>query len=84
MADTPEEQWHSRSSQKVLYIPERQFSQLIEFTVGGWSLQVAMETVDLYATYEFTLPMSDVEGLSNVNIKFVNENELNSFLDPIL
>ena len=84
VADTPEEQWHSRSSQKVLYIPERQFSPLIEFTVGGWSLQVAMETVNLYATYEFTLPMSDVEGLSHVNIKFVNENELNSFLDPIL
>ena len=84
LADTPEEQWHSRSSQKVLYIPERQFTPLIEFTVGGWSLQVAMETVDLYATYEFTLPMSDVESLSNVSIKFVNENELKSFLDPIL
>ena len=84
LADTPEEQWHSRRSQKVLYIPERQFSPLIEFTIGGWSLQVAMETVNLYATYEFTLPMSDVESLSNVSIKFINENELNSFLDPIL
>jgi len=84
IADTPEEQWHSKKSEKVLYLPENQFTPMIEFTVGGWSLQVAMETVNIHAKYEFILPMSDVENLSNVSLKFINENELNKFLDPIL
>ena len=39
---------------------------------------------DPNAKYEFILPMSDVENLSNVSLKFVNENELKNFLEPIL
>tara|TARA_B100000886_G_scaffold252859_1_gene178663 strand:- start:128 stop:1138 length:1011 start_codon:yes stop_codon:yes gene_type:complete len=84
VADTPEEQWHSKKSEKVLYLPENQFSPMIDFTVGGWSLQVAMETVNIHAKYEFILPMSDVENLSNVSLKFINENELKNFLEPVL
>ena len=84
VADTPEEQWHSKKSEKVLYLPENQFSPMIEFTVGGWSLQVAMETVNIHAKYEFILPMSDVENLSNVSLKFINENDLKNFLEPVL
>ena len=84
VADTPEEQWHSRESDKVLYLPENQFTPMIEFTVGGWSMQVAMETVNIHAKYEFILPMSDVENLSNVSLKFINEAELKKFLEPIL
>ena len=84
VADTPEEQWHSRKSERVLYLPENQFAPMIEFTVGGWSLQVAMETVNIHAKYEFILPMSDVENLNNVSLKFINEDELKKFLDPIL
>lgn len=84
VADTPEEYWHSRSSSRVLYVPQHQFSPLIDFSVGGWSIQVAMETVDIQAVYEFILPVSEVESLSNVSLKFVNENDLRSFLDPIL
>ena len=84
LADTPEEQWHSKKSEKVLYLPENQFSPMIEFTVGGWSLQVAMETVNIHAKYEFILPMSDVENLSNVSLKFINENDLKNFLEPML
>ena len=84
VADTPEEQWHSKKSEKVLYLPENQFTPMIDFTVGGWSLQVAMETVNIHAKYEFILPMSDVENLSNVSLKFVNENELKNFLEPVL
>ena len=57
---------------------------MIDFTVGGWSLQVAMETVNIHAKYEFILPMSDVENLSNVSLKFINENELKNFLEPVL
>ena len=84
VADTPEEQWHSMQSDKVLYLPENQFTPMIQFTVGGWSLQVAMETVNIHAKYEFILPMSDVENLSNVSLKFINENDLKKFLEPVL
>ena len=84
VADTLEEQWHSKKSEKVLYLPENQFSPMIKFTVGGWSLQVAMETVNIHAKYEFILPMSDVENLSNVSLKFINENDLKNFLEPML
>jgi len=84
VADTPEEQWHSRKSDKVLYLSENQFTPMIEFTVGGWSMQVALETVNIHAKYEFILPMSDVENLNNVNLKFINETMLSEFLEPIL
>ena len=84
VADTPEEYWHTRNSNKVLYVPQHQFSPLIDFSVGGWSMQVAMETVDIQAVYEFILPVSEIESLSNVSLKFVNENDLKSFLEPIL
>ena len=84
VADTPEEYWHSRNSSRVLYVPQHQFSPLIDFSVGGWSIQVAMETVDIQAVYEFILPVSEIESLSNVSLKFVNESNLRSFLDPIL
>ena len=65
-------------------MPENQFTSMIEFTVGGWSLQVAMETVNIHAKYEFILPMSDVENLSNVSLKFIKENDMKDFLDPVL
>ncbi len=84
VADTPEEYWHTRNSNKVLYVPQHQFSPLIDFSVGGWSMQVALETVDIQAVYEFILPVSEIESLSNVSLKFVNENDLKSFLEPIL
>ena len=84
VADTHEKYWHTRGSDKVHYVPQHQFSPLIDFTIGGWSIQVAMETVDIQAVYEFILPVSEVESLSNVSLKFVNENDLKSFLDPIL
>lgn len=84
VADTPEKYWHSRSSDKVYYVPQHQFSPLIDFTVGGWSIQVAMETVEIQAVYEFILPVSEMESLSNISLKFIKENDLRAFLDPIL
>ena len=47
-------------------------------------MQVALGTVDIQAVYEFILPVSEIESLSNVSLKFVNENDLKSFLEPIL
>ena len=84
IADSPENDIHAKRSDKVLYLPQNQFSPLIEFTVGGWSMQVAMETVEIHAVYEFILPVSEVESLSNVSLKFIEENELSEFLAPLL
>ena len=84
VADTPEAYWHSRTSDKVLFVPQHQFSPLIDFAVGGWSIQVAMETVEIQAVYEFILPVSEVESLSNVSLKFVNASEMKTFLNPLL
>ena len=47
-------------------------------------MQVALETVEIEAVYEFTLPVTEVASLNNVSLKFINENELKSFLDPLL
>ena len=49
-------------------MPQHQFSPLIEFSVGGWSMQVALEAVDIQAVYEFILPVSEIESLSNVSL----------------
>ena len=84
IVDTPEEDLHNRESEKVLYLSEQQFTPLIEFTAGGWSLQVSMEAVEINAKYEFTLPMFDVKSLRNVSLKFIKENELKPFLDVVL
>ena len=84
IADSPENDIHSKRSNKVLYLPQNQFSPLIEFTVGGWSMQVAMETVEIHAVYECILPVSEVKSLSNVSLKFIEENKLSDFLSPLL
>ncbi|MEC9376584.1 MAG: hypothetical protein VYC00_00615 [Candidatus Neomarinimicrobiota bacterium] len=84
VVDSPEQYWHSRTSDKVLFVPQHQFSPLIDFTVGGWSMQIAMETVEINANYEFILPVTEIDNLSNVSLKFVKENELSEFLAPLL
>lgn len=43
-----------------------------------------METVEIQAVYEFILPVSEMESLSNISLKFIKENDLRAFLDPIL
>jgi len=84
VVDTPEKYWHSRNSDKILFVPQHQFSPLIDFTVGGWSMQIAMETVEINAVYQFILPVTAVESLSNVSLKFIKENKLKEYLDPLL
>ncbi|NQT96900.1 MAG: hypothetical protein HQ562_04080 [Candidatus Marinimicrobia bacterium] len=80
IADSPEGDWGQFSSDKVVFIPTHHFSPLIIFTVGGWSIQVAMETVDIPVEYQFALDVDDVSRLSRVSLKFVPENELKNFL----
>ena len=47
-------------------------------------MQIAMETVEINANYEFILPVTGIDNLSNVSLKFVKENELSEFLAPLL
>ena len=47
-------------------------------------MQVAMETVEIHAVYECILPVSEVKSLSNVSLKFIEENKLSDFLSPLL
>ena len=82
--DSPEQYWHSRTSDKVLFIPQHQFSPLIDFTVGGWSIQVALETVDIPASYRFNMDVNRANDISRVSLKFIPENELHDFLNNLL
>ena len=82
--DTPESRWYEMSSNKIHFIPLHQFSPLVDFTMGGWSLQVAMEDVDIKAHYSLQMSIEDVDRISRVSLKFVPEAELGSIIFPHL
>ena len=82
IVDTPEAYWHSKTSKNVLFIPTHHFSPLIDFTVGGWSLQIAMETVKISVDYTFTMSLGKIQQLGKVSLKFIPETELGGFLKP--
>ncbi|MFQ6615079.1 MAG: hypothetical protein ACE5D1_09580, partial [Fidelibacterota bacterium] len=84
IVDSPDTGAMKRESQRVQYIPVHRFSPLIDFTLGGWSLQIAMETVEIPVEYRFNMDIKDVDGLERVRLKFVPEAELDAFLDNIL
>ena len=71
-------------SDRVVFKSFRSFSPLIDFTVGGWSMQVSLETVDIPANYEFKLDVSTANSISRVKLKFVPENELHAYLGTLL
>ena len=82
--DTPESRWYEMSSNKIHFIPLHQFSPLVDFTMGGWSLQVAMEDVDIKAHYSLQMSIEEVDRISRVSLKFVPEAELGSIIFPHL
>jgi TolB-like protein len=82
IVDTPEAYWHSKTSKNVLFIPTHHFSPLIDFTVGGWSLQIAMETVNISVDYTFTMNLDKIHQLGKVSLKFIPETELGNYLKP--
>lgn len=84
IVDTPEKVWHTAKSNRVRYIVERKFAPLIDFTVGGWSLQVAMEAVNIPVDYSFMIDMDEARNLQRISLKFVPEHELETFLRPYL
>ena len=82
--DTPESRWYEISSNKIHFIPLHQFSPLVDFTMGGWSLQVALEDVDIKAHYSLQMSIEEVDRISRVSLKFVPESELGSIIFPHL
>jgi len=65
-----------------MFIPTHHFSPLIDFTVGGWSLQIAMETVNISVDYTFTMNLDKIHQLGKVSLKFIPETELGNYLKP--
>jgi len=84
IVDTPEAAIHQLESANVHYFTVHKFSPLIDFTIGGWSLQVAMESVKIPVTYTFSLPIPTADSIRRVSLKFVPETELSSFLQSLL
>lgn len=84
LVDSPDQGVHGLHSDRVLFKPFRFFSPLIDFTVGGWSMQVSLETVDIPVEYTFNMDVNSANKISRVSLKFIPENELHSFLNKIL
>ncbi len=80
IVDSPEDNWSSNNSGRAVFAATHQFSPLISFSVGGWSIQVAMETVEIPVNYQFDLNVDDVSRLARVSLKFVPESELEDFI----
>jgi hypothetical protein len=84
LVDSPDRSIHELGSQRVVYKSFHYFSPLIDFTVGGWSIQVALETVDIPVTYTFKMDVNTANNISRVSLKFIPENELHTFLSKLL
>ena len=84
LVDSPDQSIHALNSNRVIYKPFHYFSNLIDFTVGGWSMQVALETVDIPTSYRFNMDVNRANDISRVSLKFIPENELHSFLSKLL
>jgi hypothetical protein len=82
--DSPDQSIHALNSNRVIYKPFHYFSNLIDFTVGGWSIQVALETVDIPASYRFNLDVNRANDISRVSLKFIPEEELHAYLSNLL
>jgi TolB-like protein len=82
--DSGDPYWHSQSRKKSNTRTEHIFSQLVAFTVSGWSLQVTMEAVDINATYTVEMPRTEVGLLSQVVVEFVPESNLKKYLSNVL
>ena len=84
IADSPEAAVHQLSSKNVYYFSDHRFSPLINFTVGGWTLQVAMESVKIPVTYSFSVPLETADNIRKISLKFVPETDLMNYLKTTL
>ena len=84
LVDSHDKVIQNLDSDRVIFKTFRSFSPLIDFTVGGWSMQVSLETVEIPANYEFKINVNTANSISRVKLKFVPENELYDYLSTLL
>ena len=84
LVDSPEKEIHNLNSKKIIYKSFHSFSPLIDFSVGGWSMQVSLENVEIPVNYTFSLGINNANSISKVSLKFIPEDELFEFLSKIL
>ena len=84
LVDSHDKTIQNLNSDRLVFKSFRSFSPLIDFTVGGWSMQVSLETVDISANYEFKIDVNTANSISRVKLKFVPENELYDYLSTLL
>ena len=84
LVDTSDKQLHELNSNKIIYKPFHFFSPLIAFSVGGWSMQVSLETVDIPVEYIFNMDVGTANNINRISLKFVPEFELNAYLEKLL
>ena len=84
LVDTSDKQLHELNSNKIIYKPFHFFSPLIDFSVGGWSMQVSLETVDIPVEYIFNMDVGTANNINRISLKFVPEFELNAYLEELL
>ena len=84
IVDSADKELHDLTSNKIIYKPFHFFSPLMNFTVGGWSMQVALETVDIPVEYIFNMDVTTANSISRISLKFIPENELNTYLGRLL
>ena len=84
IVDTADKELHDLTSNKIIYKPFHFFSPLMNFTVGGWSMQVALETVDIPVEYIFNMDVTTANSISRISLKFIPENELYTYLGRLL
>ena len=84
LVDTSDMQLHELNSNKIIYKPFHFFSPLIDFSVGGWSMQVSLETVDIPVEYIFNMDVGTANNINRISLKFVPEFELNAYLEELL
>ena len=84
LVDSHDKIVHGLNSDRVVFKPFRSFSPLIDFTIGGWSMQVSLETVDIPVKYEFKIDVNSANSISKVKLKFIPENELHAYLSTLL
>ena len=84
LVDTSDKQLHELNSNKIIYKPFHFFSPLIDFSVGGWSMQVSLETVDIPVEYIFNMDVGTANNINRISLKFVPEFELDAYLEKLL
>ncbi len=84
IADTPDYELHSIGSDRTIFVPTHRFSPLVDITVGGWEIHIAMETVSISVDYTFIIDVKDVNRLEGVKLKFILAEELPLYLNRLL